>query len=55
MLEDETAWLCNFVPSKNPELHQTDNTLLAGHLKLVKTLLTCDGVDKKDVGEDMQQ
>ncbi|XP_046339329.2 ubiquitin carboxyl-terminal hydrolase 24-like isoform X2 [Haliotis rufescens] len=53
MLEDEIAWLSNFVPSKNPELNQTDNTLLGGHLKLIKTLLTCEGVQKKDIGNTL--
>lgn len=51
MLDDELGWLSNFVPSENPEVRETDNTLLAGHLKLVKTLLTCEGVDKTSVGK----
>ena len=51
MLEDELAWLGNFMPSDNPEIRETDNTLLAGHLKLIKTLLTCEGVDKKVIGK----
>ena len=50
MLEDEMAWLANFQPSDNPELRETDNTLLAGHLKMIKTLLTCEGLDKKAIG-----
>ena len=50
MLEDEMAWLANFQPSGNPELRETDNTLLAGHLKMIKTLLTCEGLDKKAIG-----
>ena len=50
MLEDEMAWLANFQPSDNPELRETDNTLLAGHLKMIKTLLTCEGLDKKTIG-----
>ena len=50
MLEDELAWLSNFQPSDNPEIRETDNTLLAGHLKLIKTLLTCEGIDKKTIG-----
>ena len=50
MLEDELAWLSNFVTSENIENRETDNTLLAGHLKLIKTLLTCEGINKRDVG-----
>ena len=44
MLEDEVAWLGNFVPSIHPDMSDTDNSLLAGHLKLISTLLTCEGV-----------
>lgn len=51
MLEDELAWLGNFVPSENPDIRDTDNTLLSGHLKLISTLLTCEGVDKSVVGK----
>uniref|UniRef100_A0A2C9KAF6 Ubiquitinyl hydrolase 1 n=1 Tax=Biomphalaria glabrata TaxID=6526 RepID=A0A2C9KAF6_BIOGL len=50
MLDDEVIWLCNFVPSRNGELSQTDNTLLAGHLKLMRTLATCEGVEKSSYG-----
>ncbi|GFO40772.1 ubiquitin carboxyl-terminal hydrolase 24, partial [Plakobranchus ocellatus] len=50
MLEDELAWLSNFVTSRHSDLQQTDNTLLAGHLKLIRTLLTCEGVDKAEHG-----
>ena len=50
MLEDEVAWLSNFVPSEHHELKETDNSLLAGHLKLIKTLFTCDGVSKEEHG-----
>jgi ubiquitin carboxyl-terminal hydrolase 9/24 len=50
MLEDELAWLSNFVPSENADNRDIDNILLAGHLKLIKTLLTCAGVDKRDFG-----
>ena len=50
MLEDEIDWLCNFTRSKHPDLEETDNVLLAGHLKLIKTLFTCEGVDKEESG-----
>lgn len=51
MLEDEIAWLSNFVPSRHSDLNQTDNTLLAGHLKLIRTLLTCEDASKVDHGK----
>lgn len=52
MLEDEVAWLVNFVPSENGgDIRLTDNTLLAGHLHLIQTLLTCEHVDKVDAGQ----
>jgi hypothetical protein len=50
MLEDEVAWLGNFVPSQHPDMSDTDNSLLAGHLKLITTLLTCEGVDEEEHG-----
>ncbi|BFY99847.1 hypothetical protein BsWGS_02887 [Bradybaena similaris] len=53
MLEDEIAWLSNFVPSRHSDLNQTDNTLLAGHLKLIRTLLTCEDSSKVDHGTDL--
>lgn len=55
MLEDELAWLGNFVPSENCELKETDNILLAGHLKLLRTLFTCDNVSKEEHGKCFQQ
>lgn len=53
MLEDEINWLGNFVPSTNVDLSDTDNSLLAGHLKLIKTLFTCEGVDKEEFGRGL--
>jgi len=46
MIEDEITWLFNFSPCNKTN----DSTLLAGHIKLVKSLLSCQGVNKKDVG-----
>ena len=46
MIEDEITWLFNFSPCNKTN----DSTLLAGHIKLVKALLSCQGVNKKDVG-----
>uniref|UniRef100_A0A3Q3MMV0 ubiquitinyl hydrolase 1 n=1 Tax=Mastacembelus armatus TaxID=205130 RepID=A0A3Q3MMV0_9TELE len=41
MLEDEISWLDNFEPSWSAEMEtsEADNILLAGHLRLIKTLL----------------
>lgn len=51
MLEDEINWLVNFVPSENgDDVRHIDNTLLAGHLQLIRTLLTCENVDKVESG-----
>ena len=51
VLEDELGWLANYNPSDNPEGHEIDNIMLAGHLRLIKTLLTCEGVNKEDYGK----
>ena len=51
MLEDEIAWLRNFEITSNPDLIDADNLLLAGHLKLIRTLFTCEGVDKEEFGK----
>ncbi|KAK2177004.1 hypothetical protein NP493_624g01033 [Ridgeia piscesae] len=53
MLSDEIDWLRNFVTSQNEHVHETDNLLLAGHLTLLNTLLTCDGIDKTLSGEQL--
>lgn len=53
VLEDEIAWLSNFVPSRHAELQTTDNTLLAGHLQLIRTLFTCKGISKEEHGEEL--
>lgn len=50
VLEDELGWLINYNPSENPEGREVDNILLAGHLRLIKTLLTCEGINKEDYG-----
>ncbi|EDO44319.1 predicted protein, partial [Nematostella vectensis] len=48
MLENEIQWLLNFESSSN-----LDNgpPLLAGHLRFLRTLLTCEGVDKRKWGQ----
>jgi len=51
MLEDELAWLSNFVPTEHPDLKETDNLLLAGHIKLIRTLFTCEEISKEENGK----
>uniref|UniRef100_A0A673CAP9 Ubiquitin carboxyl-terminal hydrolase 24 n=1 Tax=Sphaeramia orbicularis TaxID=375764 RepID=A0A673CAP9_9TELE len=49
MLEDEISWLDNFEPSWSSEMEtsEADNILLAGHLRLIKTLLSLCGNEKE--------
>eukprot|EP00095_Tigriopus_kingsejongensis_P003305 maker-scaffold355_size198070-snap-gene-0.39 protein:Tk03305 transcript:maker-scaffold355_size198070-snap-gene-0.39-mRNA-1 annotation:"ubiquitin carboxyl-terminal hydrolase 24 isoform x8" len=49
MIDDELTFLVNFTVSNRFE----DCTVLAGHLKVVETLLTCEGVDKKKLGKKL--
>ncbi|KAF8763443.1 Ubiquitin carboxyl-terminal hydrolase 24 like protein [Argiope bruennichi] len=51
MIEDEIAWLQGFSPSSSTVLQSADSALMAGHFRFVKTLLTCDGVQKQEVGK----
>jgi len=53
MLEDEISWLDNFEPSWSSEMEtsEADNILLAGHLRLIKTLLSLCGNEKEQLGE----
>ena len=52
MLEDEISWLDNFEPSWSSEMEtsEADNILLAGHLRLIKTLLSLCGTEKEHLG-----
>ncbi|XP_058493383.1 ubiquitin carboxyl-terminal hydrolase 24 isoform X7 [Solea solea] len=52
MLEDEISWLDNFEPSWSSEMEtsEADNILLAGHLRLIKTLLSLCGNEKEQLG-----
>lgn len=52
MLEDEISWLDNFEPSWSSEMEtsEADNILLAGHLRLIKTLLSLCGNEKEHLG-----
>ena len=49
MLEDEITWLDNFEPNRTAECEtsEADNILLAGHLRLIKTLLSLCGAEKE--------
>nr|XP_023674608.1 ubiquitin carboxyl-terminal hydrolase 24 isoform X1 [Paramormyrops kingsleyae] len=57
MLEDEINWLDNFEPSWTAELETSpaDNILLAGHLRLIKTLLSLCGTEKEQLGSSLIQ
>ncbi|KAL3047472.1 hypothetical protein OYC64_021639 [Pagothenia borchgrevinki] len=57
MLEDEISWLDNFEPSWSSEMEtsEADNILLAGHLRLIKTLLSLCGNDKEHLGQSLIQ
>uniref|UniRef100_G3TRF4 Ubiquitin specific peptidase 24 n=1 Tax=Loxodonta africana TaxID=9785 RepID=G3TRF4_LOXAF len=52
MLEDEITWLDNFEPNRTAdcETSEADNILLAGHLRLIKTLLSLCGAEKEMLG-----
>ncbi|GIY96408.1 ubiquitin carboxyl-terminal hydrolase 24 [Caerostris extrusa] len=51
MIEEEISWLQGFSPSTSATLQVADSALMAGHFRYVKTLLTCDGVQKEEVGK----
>lgn len=55
MLEDEISWLDNFEPTWTNELEtsEADNILLAGHLRLIKTLLSLCGSEKEQFGQPL--
>ncbi|XP_023275887.1 ubiquitin carboxyl-terminal hydrolase 24 [Seriola lalandi dorsalis] len=57
MLEDEISWLDNFEPSWSSEMEtsEADNILLAGHLRLIKTLLSLCGSEKEHLGASLIQ
>uniref|UniRef100_A0A8C9VNZ6 Ubiquitin specific peptidase 24 n=1 Tax=Scleropages formosus TaxID=113540 RepID=A0A8C9VNZ6_SCLFO len=57
MLEDEINWLDNFEPTWTAELEtsEADNILLAGHLHLIKTLLSLCGTEKEQFGPSLIQ
>lgn len=55
MLEDEITWLDNFEPNRTAdcETSEADNILLAGHLRLIKTLLSLCGAEKEMLGSSL--
>jgi len=46
MINDEITWILNFSPC----IRAADSSLMAGHIKLVKSLLSCEGVSKDEIG-----
>ncbi|KAM5148138.1 ubiquitin carboxyl-terminal hydrolase 24 [Mantella aurantiaca] len=55
MLEDEIMWLDNFEPNRTSECEtsEADNVWLAGHLRLIKTLLSLCGAEKEMLGPSL--
>ncbi|XP_053324952.1 ubiquitin carboxyl-terminal hydrolase 24 [Spea bombifrons] len=55
MLEDEITWLDNFEPNRTAECEtsEVDNVWLAGHLRLIKTLLSLCGTEKEILGPSL--
>ncbi|KAM9326707.1 ubiquitin carboxyl-terminal hydrolase 24 [Gastrophryne carolinensis] len=55
MLEDEIMWLDNFEPNRTAdcETSEADNVWLAGHLRLIKTLLSLCGAEKEMLGPSL--
>lgn len=51
MISDEINWLINFSPTKS--LREIDSVLISGHLNLIKSLLTADGVNKIACGKQI--
>ena len=49
MIEDELTFLHNYTPCQR----LVDCTLLAGHLRLVEALSTCEGIDKRQIGANL--
>ncbi|XP_068095521.1 ubiquitin carboxyl-terminal hydrolase 24 isoform X1 [Hyperolius riggenbachi] len=55
MLEDEIMWLDNFEPNRTAECEtsEADNVWLAGHLRIIKTLLSLCGAEKEQLGPSL--
>jgi len=54
LLSDELTWLSSYTVSLiSNELRRIDNILFLGHLKFIRTLLTCENIDKNEFGNDL--
>jgi ubiquitin carboxyl-terminal hydrolase 9/24 len=54
LLSDELIWLSSYtVSSISNQLRIIDNILFLGHLKFIRTLLTCENIDKNEFGYDL--
>jgi len=53
LLNDEHDWLSSYtVSTVSNELRTIDNILFIGHLRFIRTLLTCEGINKVLFGEN---
>lgn len=53
LLADEFMWLSTYTVSLvSSELRTIDNMLFVGHLKFIRTLLTCENINKTMIGND---
>ena len=50
LLNDEINWLASYTISSSQTI---DNILFVGHLKFLRTLLTCQTIDKNEIGSDL--
>ncbi|CAF0751200.1 unnamed protein product [Adineta ricciae] len=54
LLMNELEWLSTYTVSlTSSELRTIDNILFIGHLKFIRTLLTCENVDKNEIGTEL--
>ena len=53
LLSVELTWLSAYAVSTSKELRVIDNILFMGHLKFIRTLLTCEDIDKNEVGIEL--
>ncbi|CAF3766292.1 unnamed protein product [Rotaria magnacalcarata] len=54
LLSDEFSWLSTYtVSSTSNELRSIDNILFIGHLKFIRTLLTCENINKNKIGREL--
>ncbi len=54
LLTEELTWLSTYtVASTSNELRTMDNILFIGHLKFIRTLLTCENIDKNKIGVEL--